>query len=321
MVAPELPSLQRPGSMAPTARQIDSIEAMGMSVQTLEMKGRRIFKYLQVLPLLHGLSRSVDIVHAHFGFCGWIARSQKRAPVVISFMGDDLLGTPKENGQLEYLSQVFVQINRRFAKHMDSVIVKSAEMASVIAPIEAHIIPNGVDLDRFRPSSRQAARTKLGWKPAETYVLFPGNPANPRKGFSLAREIIDHAAKRLGYRPILVPLWGVSPDQVPTYMNACNAMLMTSLVEGSPNVVKEAMACNLPIASVSVGDVPELFEGIIGYEIRPRRPQRLADALYDVLNTISDVDGRKAIKEKGLDKVNVAKRVIKVYESVLASSS
>src|SRR3990170_1640432 len=99
MVTPQLPTPARPGSMAPTARQIESIRALGVDVQVLEIRGVKRLKYLQCLGSFRSAARSADLIHAHYGYCGWLARSQRSKPVVVSFMGDDLLGTPDLTGR------------------------------------------------------------------------------------------------------------------------------------------------------------------------------------------------------------------------------
>jgi glycosyltransferase involved in cell wall biosynthesis len=229
--------------MAPTARQIESLRAIGAQVITLELKGIPKLKYFQKLPSLRKLMPLVDLVHAHYGYCGWFARSQFKKPVVVSFMGDDLLGTRDNEGRIEPFSKLMVKANRRLARIVDAVIVKSAEMAKVVAPLKAHIVPNGVDLKIFRPMDRHVSRALLGWDDNIHRILFSGNPDNPGKGFRLAQAVVISTSKRLAKPLQLVALWGVATDQVPLYMNSCEAMLVTSFSEGSPNVVKEAMAC------------------------------------------------------------------------------
>lgn len=308
--------------MAPVERQIESLRAQGTEVEVLEVEGIPKLKYVQTLPRLYAQARCVDLIHAHYGFCGWLARSQFRKPVVVSFMGDDLLGTPNANGQVELLSKFTVQADRWFARTVSAVIVKSAEMAEVLKPVPAHVVPNGVDMDLFQPMDAQNARAKLGWSENVSYILFPGNPSNPRKGFPLAESVVTRAKAQTndsttGRLLKLVTLWNVPYAQVPLYMNACDAMLMTSFIEGSPNVVKEAMACNLPIISVPVGDVVDLLDGVPGYYVCPRDTQLMADALVATLGGSTVVDGRTALKQKKLDLESVARQLLHIYEEVL----
>jgi glycosyltransferase involved in cell wall biosynthesis len=317
VVTVPLPSKDKPNTMAALAHQVESLRRLGVEVEVLEVGGIPKIKYLQAWPRLGALAPRADLVHAHFGFCGWLARSQFSRPVVLSFMGSDLLGIPTAVGRITRLSRLEVSINRWAAGRMDAVIVKSRKMADVVAPVSAHVLPNGVDLDFFRPMARDEARTALGWPEGPRYVLFPGDPDNPGKGFALANAAVVKAAEQVRGQVVMVPLKKVLPEQVPLYINACEAMLMTSLSEGSPNVVKEAMACNLPVISVPVGDVPELFEDAEGYSVSPRDPGALARALVATLSAEPRVRGREALIAKGLDVMTVARRLVSIYTSVL----
>lgn len=317
MIYVPLPSSGERNTLAPLERQIKSVQALGAQVDVLEIKGIPKVKYLQALPSLGTLVRSVDLIHAHYGYCGWLARLQFSKPVVVSFMGDDLLGTPDGEGHRKLYSKLVVQVDRWLARTVDAVIVKSAEMAKTVAPVEAHVVPNGVDMEAFRPMDPHEARELLGWPEGKRYILFPGNPDLPRKGFPLAQAVVITASKQLNDPLTLVPLKGVAPDQVPLYMNACDAMMMTSFIEGSPNVVKEAMACNLPVVSVPVGDVPELLDGVEGYTICPRDVEALSQALVSTLSGEECVEGRAILKRKGLDLESVARQLMKIYADVL----
>src|SRR4029453_12233098 len=97
---------------------------------------------------------------------------------------------------------------------------------------------------------------------AKRLVLFVGNPAEARKRYDLAREVLARVDRALDAE--LVVAWQVPHERVPIYMNACDALLFVSMYEGSPNVVKEALACNLPVVSVVVGDVPGRLQGRAG---------------------------------------------------------
>ena len=269
---------------------------------------------------MRSLAASADLIHAHYGYCGWLARLQFQKPVVVSFMGDDLLGTPDASGRIRPLSRVVVELDRRLARVVDAVIVKSREMAAVVAPAEAEVIPNGVDLDAFRPVAPEEAKRRLGWDENKQYVLFAGNPANPRKAFPLARASVEAASKRIGEPLELVVLADVAPQRVPLYMNACAALVMTSFVEGSPNVVKEAMACNLPVVSVPVGDVTELLDDVERCAVRSRDPDALREALAGLVQQPIRSDGRAALQRKGLDLESVARRIVHIYGDVCAGA-
>jgi glycosyltransferase involved in cell wall biosynthesis len=325
MVCPELPRADSPGSMAPCARQIESLRALGHSIDVVDMQGIPKLKYLQVIPRLRRLAKQADVIHAHFGYCGWLARlaplwSGATAPLVISFMGDDLLGTPyNADGDLEWFSKVMVRANKRLAAAVPQVIVKSQEMARVLAPTAVSVIPNGVDTEVFRPLDRADARRQLNLPSEGPIVLFPGDPDNPRKGHALATAAVQAASGLLNEPIELLPLWGVDHTQVVLYMNACNVMLMTSLIEGSPNVVKEAMACNIPVIGVPVGDVHQLLDGVQGCQRCPRDADAIGAAIVRALAT-RQVSARDAIVNRGLELTSIARRITGVYENALASS-
>ena len=313
----QLSTPEHPGSMAPVAQQIASLRSAGVDVDVVEIGGAGKRKYLRAIPALRRRLAAADLIHAHFGYCGWVARCQAQRAVVVSFMGDDLLGTIDAGGRLTRRSRLVVQLNRLVARTLDAVIVKSAEMARILAPVSAHVIPNGVDLHQFSAFDTAGAQAALGWQLRTRYVLFPGNPRNPGKGFELCQRALRAAASRVSEPIELVVLWGVPHDQVPLYMHASDAMILGSFTEGSPNVVKEAMACNLPVVSVPVGDVPELLAGVSSCAICPRDPQQLGAALADILERRQRSDGRLALLRHGLDQPSVARRVIAVYDSVL----
>ncbi len=318
-IAVELPRPGRPNTMAPAARQIESLRRLGVDIEVLEVVGLAKLKYLQALPKLYRALRRVDLVHAHYAFCGWLGRLQLSKPLVVSFMGSDLYGSLDKNGRPSPASRFAVEIDRRFARFVDEIIVKSPEMARVLEPLPVHVIPNGVDTETFRHVPREEALRALGWGAGPLRVLFPGDPATSRKRFPLARAAVEAASRRVG-RPIeIAPLCRIDPSQVPLMMNACDAMILTSFAEGSPNVVKEAMACNLPIVSVPVGDVAEMLEGVEGTWIRPDNVDDLAAALLQAIATPAS-RGREALLRKGLDIETVARRILSVYDRVLERS-
>jgi glycosyltransferase involved in cell wall biosynthesis len=310
----------RHGRMAAVGRQIESMASIGVEVDVLEVRGRSKLKYLQSLPDLARRSRAVDLVHAHYGLCGWFARTNLGKPLVVSFMGSDLLGTAVGSGRPTRLSRVVVRLDRFLAGLVDAVIVKSWEMADRVAPVKAYVIPNGVDLRAFTPTPPIEARRRLGWTFGHV-VLFPGCVQEVRKGFDLARVTVERASASIGKPIKIVPLCDIPAADVPLYMNACDALLMTSYWEGSPNAVKEAMACNLPVVSVPVGDVLQLLDGVRACAVRERDEHALAMALAQVVTAQERSSGRSALRRQGLDLDTIARRVRAVYEDVLSAVS
>ena len=322
MLSPELPSERNPGSMAPAARQMESIRQSNVDVKIVDMVGWPVLKYGNGLWRMYRMAHNVDLIHAHFGYCGWLARGQLRKPVVLSLMGSDTYGDREgRDGTSDWFSASVAYLNRNWlAPKMDAVIVKSKAMANMLPHVTTHVIPNGVDTDVFRPIDGAAAREQLGWSSERKVVLFPGNPDNPRKGFGLATAAVD-VANSLGTHNIeLVPLWGISPNEVPLFMNACDLMLMVSVAEGSPNVVKEAMACNTPIVSVKVGDTAELLNNVAGCRVCERDPKEIGSAISQQIVRPVESEGRQAISRMRLDLASVAERVLAVYHSVVQQS-
>ncbi len=323
MICPELPTADRPGGMAPAVRQFDSLRCRGHNVQVIDMSGRRVVKYAEVLPKIWKQMRICDLVHAHYGFCGWLGRTGVNKPLVVSFMGSDINGDNAANGRPRFATRIESLSNRillsRLASH---VIVKSNAMADVLggklkASGRLSVIPNGVDIDRFQPQDRTQAREILGWNPNRNYILFPSDPNRANKGYELASAAVKLVARELD-RPVdLIPLWGVAPEEVPVYMNACNVMTLASFAEGSPNVVKEALACGLPTVSTAVGDVPEMLAGIRTCYISTRDPADMAHGILRVIAMEGRETSRKRILESGLTLDAVAGRIEAIYQKIV----
>jgi glycosyltransferase involved in cell wall biosynthesis len=179
---------------------------------------------------------------------------------------------------------------------------------------EAVVIPNGVDLDLFSPGSREAARRQLGWAPESQIVLFIAGRDPGVKGLDLAEESMRVVRKRLPKAELCV-ISNAEPDVMPMYYRAADVLLSASKAEGSPNAIKEALACNLPVVSTPVGDVPERLAGVHPSAIVPRDVNQIADALSKILATKQRCNGREHVTYLGLEQV--ARRVIEVYQSAI----
>lgn len=312
------PTPEYPGRATFIKGQIDSIQREGVDVDLRYINAiDRRSAFFRMVPqiLKDSFSGRYDLIHAHYGTSGVVARLQFHLPVVVSYLGSDLLGLPDPKGKKSAASRTVALIGRLLAYFTDVSIVKSKEMARLL-PSEArvYVIPNGVDFSMFKPMNRNEACQFAGLDPHKKYVLFPSNAEWPRKCFDTAQEAVRILKKKME-QVELMHLYGRPQSEVPIYMNACDAMILASLWEGSPNVVKESMACNLPIVSVDVGDVRDIIGSCEGCYLARRDPQDMADKLEMVLRNGKRTQGRQIIQYLEIQKV--ARRIIAIYSSVL----
>lgn len=302
-------------------RQAEFLQAAGVDVEVFAFRGSRnpynyAAAWARLRPRLH--PGRYDLVHAQFGQSGILALP-KRLPLVVTFRGSDLLGIVGDRTRRHTMvGRVLQQASRLVARHADAVILVSDHMREHLktnAPV--HVVPSGLDLDLFRPIPSEDARRQLGMEPGERLVLFVGRAHQARKRYDLAKQAVDILNERLPAR--LVVGWGIPHEKIPVYMNASDVLIVTSMQEGSPNVVKEALACDLPVVSVDVGDVRERLAGVEGCEVTADdKPETLAAALERVLRRGERIDGRAAVQH--LDERLLTERVIEIYRSVLPRS-
>lgn len=324
MITADWPDLADWGGTATfVSRQVDFLRAAGVSVDVFKFRGkanpiRYASAWLDVQRHLRRRER-YDLIHAQFGQSGLLALP-KRLPLVVTYRGDDLEGVlSNTTGRLTPVGRLLPVLSRVVARRADANIVVSAHLGACLhGGAQPHVIPSGLDLERFRLIPQPEARRHLGLPSDRSLVLFVGSPTSTRKRYDLACKAVDIVKRSLPAEIVLG--WGVPHDQMPYFMNACDAMVFTSLQEGSPNVVKEALACNLPVVSVVVGDVPERLRDVAGCEICiDDQPETIASALVRVLLPGERTTSRERMLE--LDEHIITERVIGVYRSVLARAS
>jgi teichuronic acid biosynthesis glycosyltransferase TuaC len=301
--------------------QAESLQRLGVDLDVMAITGYEgRHAYLDAARAMPARARGgFDLIHAHYGHSGAVARLQRSAPLVISYCGDDLLATPNEDGSTTLRSRIEAAVFRRLAHVAAATITKSAEMEARLPRSRRarnHVIPNGVNLDRFAPIPRAEARQRLEWPQDERIVLFAGDPAIPRKNYALAEAACAVAASAVPDLRLRVAC-GHPPSEMPVLMSAADALVLTSLTEGSPNVVKEAMAAALPVVSVPVGDVPERLAGVEGCVVAPPEPGALGAGLASVVRRDRAPAARAAVEPLSLE--NVGRRVLAVYDEVLAA--
>jgi teichuronic acid biosynthesis glycosyltransferase TuaC len=319
MITSTWPTPGRPSTTHFIERQANFLRAAGVSLDVYHFRGRRHpGRYLGAWfgAQCRLLRKQYDLVHAQFGQSGLLALP-KHLPLVVTFRGSDVLGIVNdESGRYTWAGRVGQWVSRLVAQRADAVVVVAEHMKRHLPrSVSATVIPSGLDLALFCPMSREDARQRLGLPSDTLLVLFAGRPSQARKRYGLAQAAMEILRQSLPAE--LIVAWGVPHIEVPLYMNAADALVFTSMQEGSPNVVKEALACNLPVVSVPVGDVAERLTGIEGCELcKDERPETIAKGLERVLRRRRRVNSRVAVEV--LDEQIQTARLIDLYRSVLA---
>lgn len=254
-------------------------------------------------------TKEYDVIHATSGRIAPFALLQPKRPVVLTYWGTDLL--EKRWGGYNR------PLLRFYSKHADATIVRNEEMKNILNQ-GAYVIPNGIDMEKFSPMSQNNALKKVDWNPEQKHVLFPYNPHRSVKQYPLAKEVIEEVNKQIDNKVNLHVVSGEPHSKIPVYMNAADTLLLTSKHEGSPNTVKEAMACNCPIISTNVGDVKERLKEVSQSYICEDKSE-LVEKLIKVLSTNERSNGRRQIQDLNLE--NIANQYINVYKTVCKTSN
>jgi glycosyltransferase involved in cell wall biosynthesis len=312
------PSEQRPGRVVFIARQVRSLAGRGFPADVLVIGGARSTaaypRAAAALVARRAWSRNpYGLVHAHGGEAAIAARFYPGVPLLVSYLGSDLLGTDG-SGRARGPRAAAV---RAAALSAQAVIVKSEAMLAALprrVARRARVIPTGVDLELFAPRSRAMARAALGWAEEERVALFAADPSLPYKRFELAERACRIAAVEVGPVRLRVA-HGIAPNDVPTMMNAADCLLHPSATEGSANVIKEAMACNLPVVATPVGDAPQRLNGVTPSFVCPPDAELLARAVAVCLRSPQRSNGRQHCASVSDEHVSAA--VAGVYRELL----
>lgn len=302
-------------------RQVQSLIDRGLRCDVLFIRGYRSpLAYLLAAGRLAAWSlarrRKYKLVHAHSGEAALAAGFYRRAPLLVSYLGDDVLGTPDENGRIQRGSKVKRALIRRHSRLADHTITKSLEMETALPEAvrgRNTVVPNGVDTRAFRPQNRAAARQELGWDLDTRVALFVADPTVARKRHWLAEAAVLLARAELPDLRLEVAR-GVTPDRIPLLMNAADCLLLTSSIEGSPNVVKEALMCNLPVVATPAGDVEELLDGVVPSCVSDPSEVALSRALVGCLREPRRSNGREV--SASLDERVIADRLLRLYREL-----
>lgn len=302
-------------------RQVESIEKLGLGCDVLFIRGFvSPFAYIVTALLLFWWAttnrKKYMVVHSHGGETSLAARFYWRAPVLASYLGDDLLGTRQADGSVSLPGRLKRTLIGQYSRLMTATITKSKEMESVLPHWTQRrnwVVPNGVDRDAFRPMDKRSARAALNWDANAPIAVFVANPSNPRKRFRLAAGAMSSVKKQFPAAMLQVAS-GLDHKLIPLVMNAADCLVFPSSQEGSPNAVKEALMCDLPVIATEVGDIRELLQGVEpSYLVEPSE-RAVAEAMIDCFARGVRCNGRA--RHAALAADAVARRIVDMYATL-----
>ena len=284
--------------------QADALAKAGCEISYFGIQGKGVSGYLKQLSKLKKKIREFqpDIIHAHYGLSGLLANLQRRIPVVTTYHGSDINNTKVRR---------FSKIAMKMSAYNVFVSQKTLDLAKPKRNFV--LLPCGINLEDYPIVDKLEARKQMGLDVQKKYVLFAGAFDNAVKNAPLAQQAVA-----LFPDVELLELKGYSRQQVALLMQAVDCFLMTSHTEGSPQVIKEAMACGCPIVSVDVGDVKERLGGLEHCWVTGERtPEVLSVLLEKAVHCDDCIESRQRIVEDGLENASVAEKLMTVYSKII----
>jgi len=306
----------------------DAVQAEGVRVDML-YTGRltRPLDIWRARRLLRELAGEFDIVHAQYGsMCALVAAAAPGRRLV-SLRGSDWYHSPGGSVAQRLHGDLANFLTRFALPHYDRVVVMSHAMREELerrgqrlARGRIDVVTDGLDLQMFRPMDRAGCRARLGF-PGDTRpwvlmtTLFEDNPI---KRVPLAKAAVALAQRRLP--DLQMKIASNRPhDEMPLWVNACDAILLTSAHEGWPNAIKEALACDVPFVSTDVSDLARIAQHEPACRTADAEPQALADALVQVLSREGPVSLRHHVAD--MDVRQVARRLCQIYEDMMTGGA
>jgi glycosyltransferase involved in cell wall biosynthesis len=299
--------------------QGESLKRQGIDVDYYSIIGKSFPGYVKAgIRLRKYLRRNhYDLIHAHYALSGWAAIiGSRKTPVVLSLMGDDANGTYVGVNKVSLKSRLFILLTLLIQPFVKAIISKSQNIEKkVYIKRKSYIVPNGINTRNFKPEFN--GHSVPGVRNDKKKILFLGNKTRVGKNYSLAQAAV--AQLELPNVEFIIP-YPLSHQEVPKYLNEADVLVFPSFMEGSPNVIKEAMACNCPIVATDVGDIRWVLGETEGCYISSFDTKEFADKIRLALKyseTVGRTNGMKSIQELGLDSETIAKRIIDIYKKAL----
>lgn len=301
--------------------QVESLINEGVTIKYFPVLEKGAWGYVKSARKLRRFlseNKDIDIIHSHYSLCGLVSvLAFSSLPKVHSFMGSDVYGVYTDKDKVKFSSRYLTFVSWLIQPFMDSIISKSKNIdAYVYRKKNAYIVPNGVHTDEIRKLS--TPDKKMADEDQSTQqVLFLGDPKNKRKNYTLVKKALD---KINDPKIELITPYPVTHIKALQYLKTADVFAMSSFAEGSPNVVKEAMACNCPMVVTDVGDASWVIDNTLGCYVSSFDVEDYASKLKLALKFAKlngRTNGMERITELGLDSSTIAKKIISIYEQVL----
>ena len=285
-----------------------ALKKRGADLDYFCVRGGGLRGYLSALPALRRRLKTdpAEIVHAHYSLSGFLAYFAGARPLIVSLMGSEAYG----GRAVRLMTRIFARFFWSYT------IVKTREMKEKLGLKNAVIIPNGVDLSVFFDRGKKEALAKTFADINKTNILFVADPGRAEKNFSLACDSVRMLNEG---KVLLTPFYNIPNTDLPWFYSAADVVLLTSTWEGSPNVIKEAMACGCPIVSTDVGDVRFIVGSTEGTYLASQNASDISEKLSKAIRysrTTGRTKGRDRIKEIGLHSERISQDIISLYETV-----
>jgi glycosyltransferase involved in cell wall biosynthesis len=297
--------------------QGESLVRAGVDIDYFSIKGKGIGGYRKNVSLLKQYVQKTDpdIIHAHYSLSGWVvvlARLGK--PMVLSLMGTDTHGGVAGEKKTTLKARFRSMQVKRIQHFYPALVVKSENLRTAVWKDDAcFVIPNGVNYQVFKPLDKKECRKKLKLPADKKLILFMAKTHDANKNFAL----LEKAKPYIKTENIeFVTPYPVPHDQVPLYYNACDVLAFTSRQEGSPNVIKEALACNTPIVATPSGDILERTKGLKSVLISEFDEKDLAAKLDQMLSSGIKENAREKVRPQ-IDEELIAGQIIDIYQKLL----
>ncbi|MEO7310312.1 MAG: glycosyltransferase family 4 protein [Chitinophagaceae bacterium] len=311
----------RYGEVVNNMQTRESITEQGILVDHIYFTGRKnplncIKAAIKIRQLVKG--KEYELVNQYWGgMSSFFTAFLCPCVYIISLLGSDLYGQYKQNGSRTLMGRMLSFFSQLTIVFASGVIVMSGKMKErlwVSSRKKAIAICEGISLAKFFPIPVADARKHLAWEMEKPVILFFSSDAYV-KNMPLAKKAFEALKEELPSAQLFM-VQGIPHAELVWYYNAANLLLMTSYHEGSNNSIKEALACNLPVVSVNVGDAAERLHNVTPSAVVDSfEPRDLAHEMLKVL--------RKNMRSNGLDKVNevelpnIAVKIVGYYSSFL----